>query len=322
MTGLSQSILHRFRWLIRFKIFAVVAIFILALFPFKVTFTKERLMVLAEPAFEQLSAAGLPEGFAFNDDPTVEIQLRDNQVWLYADFSGSVLGTNESAIQFVATGRPTYVGNGSTFGALGRTIVTLWEMTTGSYTEKRIVFDFTRFHIVDESFLINGDPAVEFAIPAGQDLVGAAAETGIGQAVTGFLARRGADVSKEAIDAWTADTMRTHEETLTRWFANIVRNQVNGQTLYTPGESPTEQFVAASFGGFDIELDAISLKFFAGAALAAILSLIGSVLFGAGYFVKQLLGIGKDTGVVDIDEETIQKIGDTTDAVKGVRDIL
>jgi len=322
VTTFFKSATYRFRWLIGFKIFAVLAIFILALFPFKIHLSKEQMMSLAEPAFEQISAAGLPEGFTFNDDPAIEIRLQDNQVWLYADFSGSVLGTNESAIQFVATGRPTYVGNGSTFGALGRTVVTLWEMTTGSYTEKRIVFDFTRFQIVDESFRINGEPAVEFVIPAGQDLVGAATETGIGQVVTGFLSRRGADVSEEAIATWTADTMRTHQDTLTRWFANIVRNQVNGQTLYTPGDSPTEQFVAASFGGFDIEPDAIALKFFAGAALAAVLSLIASILFGIGYFIKQLLGIGKDTGVVNIDEDTMQKIGDTADTVKGVRDLL
>lgn len=317
MPTVLQSIWNRFFWLFVFAISAVVLIFGATLFPVTETVTKERLREAAAPALERVSAAGLPTGFRFEENPNFRLELQEDRIFLYAAFTGDVLGNYETNVEFVATGYPAYVGNGA--GAIGRTVVALYELVTGSRTEKRIVFRFTDFDIVDETFTIDGEPAIEFAVPGGQAVVGAAAETTPGRLVTGVLNRLGRDTSDEARDAWTARTMRDNEGLLIAWFENIVQGQVNNRTIYRAGDSTYEQLVAASFGGFDIDPDAVTLRFYVAALLAGLVSFVFGLLFGIGYFVKQILFVGKDQGLVKLDDETIEKLGDVTQAADDVR---
>lgn len=319
MPSILPSLWNRFFWLIVFSISVVVLIFGATLFPVTETVTKERLREAAAPALEQVSAAGLPTGFRFEDNPDFRLELQEDRIFLYTAFTGDVLGNYETNVEFVATGYPAYVGNGA--GAIGRTIVTLYELLTGDRTEKRIVFRFTEFDIVDETFTIDGEPAVEFAIPGGQTAVGAAAETTAGRFVTGVLDRMGRDTSDEARDAWTARTMRENERLLITWFENIVREQVNDRTLYRAGASTYEQFAAASFGGFGIDPNAVTLRFYVAALFAAFVSLVFGSLFGIGYWVKRALGVAKDGGVIDLDEDAIEKLGEVTQVADDVRNL-
>jgi hypothetical protein len=312
-----QSIWNRFFWLFVFAISTVVLIFGATLFPVTETVTKERLREAAAPALERVSTAGLPTGFQFEKNPNFRLELQEDRIFLYAAFTGDVLGNYETNIEFVATGYPAYVGNGA--GAIGRTVVTLYELVTGSRTEKRIVFRFTNFDIVDETFTVDGEPAVEFAIPGGQAVVGAAAETTAGRFVTGVLDRMGRDTSDEARDAWTARTMRENESLLIAWFENIVQGQVNNRTIYRAGDSAYEQLAAASFGGFDIDPDAVTLRFYVAALLAGLVSIAFGTLFGIGYWFKKILFVGKDQDLVDLDDKTIEGIGDAAQGADDLR---
>lgn len=315
-TSITQSIVRRFRWLIGFALVSVALIVIGAIFPYKLTFSVDEIKSSATTAFNQVVNEDMPQGFQFDDDPSLRVELANDRIVLYAAYNGSFLGSHETNIEFVTNGYPVYAGNGS--GVLGRTFVALYELISGNRTEKSIVFNFGRPNIVDETFTINGEPAVEFVVPAGQDLVGKATETTLGQAVTGLLERAGRDVSEEARDNWTADTMRKYQSLLISWFEGIVQNQINGHTLYQAGDSPTEQFLAASFGGFAIDPGAVALKFYATAIIGAIVAFLFGFFFSLGYFVKQFFFVSKDQGVIDLDEETIEKIGNVTDAVKDI----
>jgi len=314
-----NNILKRFRGLLIFSAVTVTLILVASAFPIKQSFTKEQILTAATPAVETLSSTGLPPGFSFEDPPEVRVILVENGIQLFASFTGSAFGTNQTTIEFVTAGRPVYRGSGNTFGAVGRTVVTLYELATGNRTQKRVVFVFDQFNIVDETFIINGEPAIEFAVPSGQALVEGASQTSVGQAVTGVLERFGRDTSAEARDAWTADTMRQYQSVLLSWFENFVRNQINNQTLYVAGDSAQEQLVAATFGGFVIAPETVTLQFYVAAILALLISTVFGLLFGIGYWVKRVLYVGKDSGLVQLDDETIEKLGDVTQAADDIR---
>jgi hypothetical protein len=314
-----HSLFQRFRGLIIFAAVSLGIIFAASLLPIKQSITKDQVYAAAAPTLTALSDAGLPTGFTFKDEPNIKVVLADNQILLFASFTGTVFGTNESSIQFVASGRPVYKGTGNGLGAIGRTITTGYELLTGNRTAKRIVFDFTRFDIDDDSFIINGKPAVEFVIPAGQNIVEGASKTAAGKVVTGVLNRFGRDTSDEARDTWTAHTMRRHETLLLTWFENAVRRKVNGQTLYSVGNSPTEQLVASSFGGFYIEPSTVTLKFYVAAILALGISIVFGFFFGIGYWIKRVLFVAKDNKLIELNDETIEKFGDVTESIDSIR---
>jgi hypothetical protein len=258
---------NRFKKPIIYGAVISTVLFVGYLFPFKQTIQTESLLESARTAFENVVPDTI-KGIEYSGTIPVTLLSLDNGIGLTATLSGEAFNQHNTSVTLVAISKPRVSGAG--WGPIGRTVVTFWDSVTGNPATKRLRPNFTTFYIEPGSFTINDEPAIEFAVPGGQRVVEGAGNTKIGKTLTGGLTRLGFDTSDKARDAWTGDVMRKNEDLLIAWFSNIVRKEMNNQSIYTFGNNTTEQLFAASYGGVAVTPKILTLKLY----LAPIFALI------------------------------------------------
>jgi len=307
MTKKNRSIVSYFYWPLGFIVFGLVMYLTLnsPLFTRSFSVSQEDMTAGVSAIAEAVPASAIPENFSAPG--SFEVVFGDGVIVMSAQVDGAVLG-HELQARMVAIGRPINLGSG--FWS------TLWEQLTGHETDKRIVYHFYDFRIDPETFIIDGEPAIETAVPGGQRVVEhVAEETVAGRLVTGGLNRLGFNTSDTARDAWTAETMRAFQVPLINMFSQYVENHINNRTLYEFGDSTLENVVVTVFKGFEIENEQLSLVF----TMAKVFMIVGLAVFtffySFGWFLSRGFMIARDRGVVSqhLSDETAEKIGAAAD---------
>lgn len=258
----------------------------------------------------------VPENPLWSGLKTVQpatITLKDGYILMTSRVDATIAGRTVEA-DLLATGEPRYRGP-SFFQAV-------CEQLWCSPSERVVTYHFFEFAIVPDSFLINGEPAVELAIPAGQETaVNVANKTAIGRGAKWVAGKLGRTTDDESIRAGTAGMMRRYDHVLIAMFSAYVKHRINDRTLYHFSKNNAEQAFTAVFKGFSVEKDAVTAHFFGGMLMLMLGFAILGAIFTTGWFVSTGAKIARDEvapkALGGLSDEAADTLGDIIDSAKG-----